>query len=232
MDLKEFISIIAELNNGLVIYNQDDTESEIVIDSPNIKLYSANNKYYFISKYENDFSIIEENLKAIIANLPSSDIKPYNTYLLLFYNIEDFTDDISKKIIKLEENEFFYKKYVFYYTNSEYDAFTDWFNKLTNKSLSYILSSPNCSPLSGNLHIDFLLRLTIKVPFIHLEFKKMNLKNFDELLNNQLDSMRKDKQVIIQMHDFLSECFAKSNTPEEIAEQLFSDIREVNADEN
>lgn len=228
--LNKFIDIISSLNNGSVIRYMDNNDTEIWLNEPGIKLY-YNNKYYFLSEYCNDYDIIEKKLKnnSIVRN--HKEIRPNNSYLILFHEIKSFNEEISKRIITLEENEFFYKKYVFYYSKEEFASFTDWYNNLAEKDLSYILKNEKCPPNSNELYIQFLLRLIIKVPFLELEFKKMELENFDSLLETQLDGIRKNKDLVKKMFDRLTNELDNYSV-NEIVDTLFSEITGGTGDEN
>jgi hypothetical protein len=223
MILDEFVSIISSLNNTAVISDMKDSDMEILLDESDLKLYHTNHKYYFLSIYQDDYNIIEKNIKNNLIIQEIENIRPNNSYLILFYKIKYFNDEVSKKIIRLEENEFFYKKYVFYYTEEEYVSFIEWFKNRKEKSLSSILKSEECSPESMDLYMQFLLRLVIKIPFLKLEFKKMELDNFDDLLNSHLNGIRKNKVEVHKILHRLTDGLEK-HSPEEIAETLFLEI--------
>lgn len=159
------------------------------------------------------------------------DRRPNNSYLILLYKIETFSEEVSKKIIMLEENEFFYKRYVFYYTENEYESFKSWFDKREEKNLTSILQTDDCSPVTKNLYMQFLLRLIIKIPFIKLEFKKMELENFDDLLMAQLNGTKKNKEQIHDLFRKISEEL-KTYSSEKIADTLFLEIMEANTNED
>nr|WP_288824302.1 ABC-three component system middle component 1 [uncultured Clostridium sp.] len=223
MILDEFVSIISSLSNTAVISDLKDSDMEILLDETDLKLYHTNHKYYFLSIYQDDYNIVEKNIKNNLFVKEIENIRPNNSYLILFYKIKFFNDEVSKKIIRLEENEFFYKKYVFYYTEEEYVSFIEWFKNRKEKSLSSILKSEECSPESMDLYMQFLLRLVIKIPFLKLEFKKMELDNFDDLLESHLNGIRKNKAEVHKILNRLTDAFEKYS-PEEIAETLFLEI--------
>lgn len=231
MILDELVSIISSLNNGTVINGMNNDDTEILLEEPNLKLFYSNHKYYFLSEYQDDYDVIEKNIKNNQIVKEIKDNRPNNSYLVLFYKINSFDEEISKKVIRLEENEFFYKKYVFYYTEEEYVSFIEWFNIRPEKSLSNILKTEECSPESVDLHIQFLLRLIIKIPFLNLEFKKMELKNFDDLLKAQLDGIRKNKEDVYNIFNRLTVELEERST-DEIVETLFSEIIGGSDDEN
>lgn len=223
MMLNEFISIISSLNNGTIIKGMNNEDTEIILGEQNLKLYCASHKFYFLSDYQDNYDVIEKNIKNNRIVKEITNIRPNNSYLVMFYKIDIFDEDVSKKIIKLEENEFFYKKYVFYYTEEEYSSFIEWYNERSEKSLSSIIKSEECTPESEYLYMQFLLRLIIKIPFINLEFKKMELENFEDLLNTQLDGIRKNKEEVHKIYNRLKGEIEKLST-DEIAENLFSEI--------
>jgi len=229
--LDEFISIISSLNNGTVIRNMDNIDTEILLGEQNVKLYSSNNKYYFLSEYKDNYDVIEKIIRTNQTVKEITDIRPNNSYLVMFYRINSFDEKVSKKIISLEENEFFYKKYIFYYTEDEYESFMEWFNKRSLRKLSDILKTEECSPESTSLYMQFLLRLIIKVPFLNLEFKKMELESFDDLLNTHLNGIRKNKDDIRRIFNRLT-YELKIHSIDEIAETLFSEIIGGIDDEN
>lgn len=221
--LNEFIDVISSLNDGSVIRHMNNTDTEIWLNEADVKLYYNNNKYYFLSEYSNNYDAIEKKLKSNSIAKEHKELRPNNSYLILFYEIESFSEEISKRIITLEENEFFYKKYVFYYLKEEYASFIDWYNNLPEKDLSYILKNEQCSPSSKKLYMQFLLRLIIKVPFLEFEFKKMELEDFDNLLESQLDGIRNNKDSVKKMFDRITNEL-DNHSVNEIVDTLFSEI--------
>ena len=229
--LDSFVKIISTLNEGNVIYQTDNKDSEIILGNSNIKLYTANNKFYFLSEYNDDYNVIEDSIRIndVVSQLKEQ--KPNNSYLILFYKIEKFNEQISKKIIKLEENEFFYKKYIFYYTQAELDSFKEWLVSNSYNSLSEVLELSECDPKSESLYIKFLLRLIIKVPFLNVRFKKIELENFDAILSNQLNRVRQNRDEIQTLFEYLTQKLDVLQ-PDEVAQSLFSYIVGGSVDEN
>lgn len=229
--LDSFVKIISTLNEGNVIYQTDSKDSEIILGNSKIKLYTANNKFYFLSEYNDDYNIIEDSIKGndVVSQLEEQ--KPNNSYLILFYKIEEFNEQISKKIIKLEENEFFYKKYIFYYTQEEFESFKEWFDLKKFNSLSEILELSECDPKSESLYMNFLLRLIIKIPFLNVRFKKIELENFDAILSDQLNRVRQNRDEIQTLFEYLTQKLDVLQT-EEVAQSLFSYVVGGGEDEN
>lgn len=223
MRLEDLIEIINSLNNGTVICGQDNDDTEILLSESNIKLYCANKKYYFLAEYQEDYDIIERKIRNNQFVAEIKERRPNNSYLVLLYKVQCFDNEISKKVITLEENEYFYKRYVFYYTQEEYDSFINWFNQRKDKSLTDILKTEECTPDTEKLHIQFLLRLVIKIPFLNLQFKKMEIDNFEDLMDAQLKGIRKNKDTVVDFFNKLTETL-EEHTVEEIAENLFNEI--------
>lgn len=229
--LNEFINIISSLNDGSVIRHMNNNDTEIWLNESDIKLYYNNSKYYFLSEYSNNYDAIEKKLKSNSSVEEYKELRPNNSYLILFYEIESFGEEVSKRIITLEENEFFYKKYVFYYTKKEYESFIGWYNNLAKKDLSYILKNEQSSPSSKELYIQFLLRLIIKVPFLEFEFKKMEIEDFDKLFESQLDGIRNNKDTVKKMFDRITNELDNYSV-DEIVDTLFLEITGGTDNEN
>lgn len=229
--LDSFVKIISTLNEGSVIYQTDNKDSEIMLGNSNIKLYTANNKFYFLSEYNDDYNIIEDSIRENDVVSQLEELKPNNSYLILFYEIEEFNEQISKKIIKLEENEFFYKKYIFYYTQEEFKSFKEWFDLKDFNSLSEILELSECDPKSEFLYMKFLLRLIIKIPFLNVRFKKIELENFDAILSDKLNCVRQNRDEIQTFFEYLTQKLDVLQ-PDEVAQSLFSYVVGGSDDEN
>ncbi|EMF0102595.1 hypothetical protein O1E28_002535, partial [Enterococcus hirae] len=75
-------------------------------------------KYFF---FWNDQQPVEqlETVEDFIDLYFGNDIIPQDTYLILLSGIKELNENVYKKIIEVEENEFRYKKYVCYYTETE-----------------------------------------------------------------------------------------------------------------
>ena len=128
-------------------------------------------------------------------------------------------------------DEFFYKKYIFYYTQEEFESFKEWFDLKNFNSLSEILELSECDPKSESLYMNFLLRLIIKIPFLNVRFKKIELENFDAILSNQLNRVRQNRDEIQTLFEYLTQKLDVLQT-EEVAQSLFSYVIGGGEDEN
>nr|WP_148403852.1 ABC-three component system middle component 1 [Desulfitobacterium hafniense] len=135
-------------------------------------------------------------------------------------------------IIKLEENEFFFKKYIFYYTQEELDAYTEWYPKVKKSGKSDVvdmlemLSEPNVD--LDALHVRFLLRLLIKVPFFCLAFPKAVLREFDEIVQTKINATRGEtRQKIKELDQIITRTIEQGNmTTEAISDVIFNNLME------
>lgn len=228
MRLAQYLDIVSVLNNGSVIFNDEENKSEIKLGLDNLRLYFTKNKYYFISEFKGNLTEIEKNIfeNEIIKTFSSR--KPNNSYLILLYNVRSISNDVYKEVIKLEENEFFYKKYVLYYTDSEFTDFMDWWNRIDKKALQVLLSDENLDPNTTENHIKFLFRLLIKTPFVHLKFSKTKMANFDDLLDKKLQNITANKSEVNEIYKYLSKNLVHFNA-KEISDNLLKEIIEEGA---
>jgi len=225
MNITQYLDIVKLMHNGSVIFEDKQNDCEINLGTDELKLYITGNKYYFVAKYNENLNQIENNIfeNEIVKML--SDRQPNNSYLILIYNVETITNEIYKEIIKLEENEFFYKKYVLYYTDEEFQAFMEWWNKIEKKELRALLSDQGLNPNATDKHIKFLFRLLIKTPFIHLEFPKTKMKNFEDLLDRKIQNLTTEKVAVIQLYNNFSGDYLNMDS-QSIANTIFKEIVE------
>ena len=106
-------------------------------------------------------------------------------------------------IIKIEENEFFYKKYVFYYTEKELQCFEKWCRSLKTNGkpmLDTVLEAVQFLNDESE-QVQFLARLLSKVPFFNPIFPKAVMNDFDEMVKQKIDGIRKQKQNVEMLND-------------------------------
>ena len=225
MRLDQYLEIVSTLNNGSVIFDDNENKSEIKLGLENLRLYYTNNRYYFATEYTGNLAEIEKKIldNEIVGTL--SERKPNNSYLMLLYNVKSISNDTYKEVIKLEENEFFYKKYVLYYTDEEFSDFMEWWNQIDEKTLKLLLSNKKLNPNTTDRYIKFLFRLLIKTPFLHFEFPKTKMDNFDDLLNKKLKSLTTNNSEVNEIYKYLSENLEHFNT-EEISDNMLKEILE------
>lgn len=226
--MREIINMINCLNK-----DEDMFIKEIHKD-PLIYFYDKSNKYYFFAELKinenNNFNIkqIEDKLLGIIRE-ELGELRPTDTYLILIWKIEQLNKTVYPKIINLEENEFFYKKYVFYYTEEELTATKEWYaNQTSGNDLDTILSKLNV--LQNESHEEailyFMIRLITKIPFFSLKFPKATLDDFDDMVDRKLQSMRgNDKEKILKLNKTFLENIEKDEFDvDKFTTELFNSI--------
>ena len=196
------IDIIRSLNEGNVLPFQKDAETKIDLYNKDVELYidySGNEKkYYYFAELKMDDEK-DDNLPQIEDILRNNEVfaaigepNPSDSYMILLWQIENIDESIYPYVIKIEENEFFYKKYVFYYTGQELKSFMDWYHILSEKGSSDLteLLQELQSLDEGAVQVDFLTRLLAKVPFFNPVFPKAVMNDFDKMVQKRIDGIR------------------------------------------
>lgn len=224
----KILDIIRKINGGSVIADQSDEISKVDLFADNVNLYidEFNSKYYYFAdlvvdeedRKKNNLGQIEKstvnNLDAYIKVEPPS---PNSSYLILFWKVSTIDESIYPQIIQLEENEFFYKKYVFYYTQDELDGFLKWYDEASSNGkgklsdLLELLSDPSVDV--DTPHIRFIIRLLTKMPFIKLVFPRAVLKDFDSIVNAKINSTRGGtREEIKELDSIIAEAINLENS--------------------
>lgn len=213
MSIDNLLATIRSLNGGTVLPNIEDKVSryDMPADSE-LHLYRErgdSGKYYFFTELPYRSEPSSERLTLLDrlapveqvsydASLYSDTAKPLasRAYLILFYKIPENVDmtQVYKDVIGVEENEYLFKKYVFYYKKSEFEAFSQWYGSQNkqNRSLVNELIKEDLD-LDAN-EIIFFMRLLIKLPFITLDFPAVHMKNFDAYVSDELSKLRQDNR--------------------------------------
>ncbi len=196
------IDIIRSLNEGNVLPFQKDAETKIDLYNKDVELYidySGNEKkYYYFAELKMDdekddnLPQIEDILRNNEALAVIGEPNPSDSYMILLWQIENIDESIYPYVIKIEENEFFYIKYVFYYTGQELKSFMDWYHILSEKGSSDLteLLQELQSLDEGAVQVDFLTRLLAKVPFFNPVFPKAVMNDFDKMVQKRIDGIR------------------------------------------
>lgn len=231
------------INNGSVLSDIPDEKSRLNLGTKNTQLYinSMNQDlFYFFSTYTYEKEEDKENLHEIetealnIEAYAGTNIKPIpqRSYLILFYQIPSDVDfeNVYRNIIDLEENEYIFKKYVFYYKIEEYEAFMKWYSD-TGNCLSYneLLKIIATDTDFSKLEYRFLLRLMIKLPYLNFDFKQLELFEFDTIVVDKISAKRGavQKEGLFKYNAIIQKKFNESfhfDDAIEFAEELIEDI--------
>src|SRR5699024_10477390 len=136
--------------------------------------------------------------------------------------VEQIDESLYPYIIQIEENEFFYKKYVFYYTEKEQKCFSEWYGTL-NIDKKPVLDTVLEALQSLNDESDqmqFLTRLLSKVPFFNPVFPKAVMNDFSKMVRQKIDGIRKQKNTVEMINDI----FIKSIEEETFDTEVLSDM--------
>ena len=135
-------------------------------------------------------------------------------------------DEFRKKI---EENEFFYKKYVFYYTEKELQCFKKWCSSLKTNGkpmLDTVLEEVQLLKDESE-QVQFLTRLLSKVPFFNPIFPKAVMNDFGEMVNQKIDGIRKQKKNVEMINDmFIRSIEETSFNVEVLSDMIYQKILE------
>ena len=235
--LNSFIKWIRQINGGNVITAVPDEEAMIPLPGKDVVLYRqplANGaKYFFFANLgdtqESESTISEiENITIHARDKWSdgTDLKPSDSYIIYFWQISELTEEVSKQIIKLEENEFTYKKYVFYYTKNEYDAFVTWLSRKQINTINHDIIQMIENENLESSELQFLLRLLIKVPCISLSFKASELPDYDQLVTQHIMGIQNDLQQnsVQTMNDLITQSLEEGFSAEEIANKIIDEF--------
>ena len=226
------MDIIRLLNEGNVIPMQKDQNTKIDLYNDQVQLFvDSSGRRKQVLLFLLNFAIDDEqdNLAQIEDVVLNSDVytvigkpKPSNSYMILLWKVEQIDESLYPYIIQIEENEFFYKKYVFYYTEKEQKCFSEWYGTL-NIDKKPVLDTVLEALQSLNDESDqmqFLTRLLSKVPFFNPVFPKAVMNDFSKMVRQKIDGIRKQKNTVEMINDI----FIKSIEEETFDTEVLSDM--------
>lgn len=233
----EILDIIRIINGGNILNGIDDKNSKKLINDKNELYISNTGNYYFFSKSIDDNNIV--NISDIEYAIQENELfncvekpKPSDSYLIMIWKVDKIDESIYPIIIETEENEFLFKKYVFYYTEEEIQQCKHWLtytygnNVITTTQLLNDLKT-----IEGKPEYQFLTRLLIKLPYIELSFEKIEHKEFQSYVSKQLNGIQKNKNKdeILSLNEKLN-LLLQQFDDEQISEKLFNELLEKNDD--
>ena len=237
--INTMLDIIRLLNDGSIIPMQKDEDTKIDLYNEKVQLfvdaYGEKSKYYYFSEFEID-DADQDNLAEIEDVALNSDAytviekpTPSDSYMILFWKVGDIEERLYPDIIKIEENEFFYKKYVFYYTEKELQCFEKWCSSLkTNGKPMLDTALAAIQFLNDESEpVQFLTRLLSKVPFFNPIFPKAVMNDFGEMVRQKIDGTRKQKKNVEMINDmFIRSIEEASFNVEVLSDMIYQKILE------
>ncbi|WP_066402507.1 ABC-three component system middle component 1 [Aliarcobacter cryaerophilus] len=237
------LNIICDL---FELYNYDkiDLEQGFLFSHPN----DSEKKDFWIVIEEDDLSSVVLRQSDILNDCKikyeSNDLEK-NASLLILWNTtgELELSEMKKLIMPIEENPYYFKKHVLYYSHSELEEFN---SKLEDNNLSDFFSSNITNeetfrdykenPLQGSWR-ELFYRVTIKLPFINININtSSNIESLQHIINNKLENNNDNRLIHLNNHFFelyedLTIEQVGSKEPSEIIDSLF-EITEGDTDGN
>lgn len=123
-----------------------------------------------------------------------------NTDLIIFLRLENLAEfkKIEKEVFEIEEDAFFFKKYVLYFMGQEFDlikgmSFEEMKGVLSN---SQAFSEYKKNPLNPSLY-SFVARIFIKLPFLEMPKTKQEIIPINLQVQNLVNEL--DSDLIFEM---------------------------------
>ena len=187
------------------------------------------NKHYFFADYIRDeggdnFELIEKATCRNVEVFGEKGFSPSDAYLIMFWKVPNIDDSVYTTVIDIEENEFFYKKYVIYYTDEELKLMNDWIDNIEKKkmiSVENVLLELS-KKLDGKFDLaeQLMLRILTKIPFLRYKFPSAQMKDFESILTENMNKCRDGKNgKVIELKNVIDDM---SGDVDSVSEQLFA----------
>ncbi|MGJ0299135.1 hypothetical protein NG744_09335 [Aliarcobacter cryaerophilus] len=237
------LNIICDLFE-LYNYEKIDLEQGFLFSHPND---SEKKDFWIVIEEDNLSSVVlrqSDILNDCKIKYESNDLEK-NASLLILWNTtgELELSEMKKLIMHIEENPYYFKKHVLYYSPSELEEFN---SKLEDNNLSDFFSSNitneetfrdyKKNPLQGSWR-ELFYRVTIKLPFINININtSSNIESLQHIINNKLENNNDNR--LINLNNYFFELYEdltieqiESKEPSEIIDSLF-EITEGDTDGN
>lgn len=172
----------------------------------------------FVNDYDEMYFIIfgklqRDTLSRIIELCDEVEKNPFykkswkSNWVVLFITelTTDLTNEQKKIVMQIEENKFFCRKYVFWYSDKEKDALKKLCeNDFSTETLSRIISDEKLFEefkKKGNMGYEFLSRMYIKLPFLNLRDIPTTEDTIYTCINNELDLINEKLTEIFEDGD-------------------------------
>lgn len=182
------------------LFEANDFNSQNVEDGILFSKTVSSNKtdYWLVIERNNINSLIEEEQERFFLKckeINNSELKK-NISMLIIWNTGGELDfvNMKKQIMPIEENPYFFKKHVLYYSPNELEEINaqisdininDFFlNTISNES---IFAAYKANPVQGSWR-ELFYRLVIKLPFIKVNIDStLDIESLQQTINNQLE---------------------------------------------
>ena len=134
-----------------------------------------------------------------------------NASLLILWNTTGELEllEMKKQIMPIEENPYYFKKHVLYYSPSELEEFNSKLDgNNINDFFSYNIANEETfrdykeNPLQGSWR-ELFYRVVIKLPFINININtSSNIESLQHIINNKLESNNDNRLIHLNNHIF------------------------------
>lgn len=205
--MNKILEIIKQYN-GSLISDMQDSES-VIYNKEILVLKNRINNHFCIIEFEDD-EINTEEIQAYIEKCCNENeilkkVRPQFIYVIVILKTKCKGEELHKKIIEIEENEYFCKKYVFYYNDYEIKQFETWAKK---DSFNELIKDENNNKLinkkgNSSIGLKFLLKILIKFIFVKVDLEYKDVASFENELTEQLKKIKESsiKENVHKLND-------------------------------
>lgn len=233
--MNKILDIIKKYN-GTLISSMEDSES-VIYDGEFIILKNRIKNHFCIFEFDHN-EVNTEEIEAYIERCCNENeilrnVKPQFIYAIVILKTPCIGEQLHKKIIEIEENEYFCKKYVFYYNDNEVNTFEAWAKKNKKNSFNELIRIESNNKTinkkdTNSIALKFMLRILIKFIFVKVDLEYKDEVSFENELLEQLKKIKKDS-IKSNIHKFHEEGLGKlmSMNLDEAVDFYLSSFREV-----
>lgn len=223
--------------NDLLNLTGFSADKENNFASNNVKhMFYVYKNYNGINDFKENIYDDQNNLYDYINSLENGNEIKKNTSFIILINLNENSEkiNIQDKILDLEEDKYFFKKYVITYLSAETDSF---YNKLKeyDNIISFIEQSLNDTDkfekykISNEIsYYSLILKMYIKIPHLSCGdiFKKEEMINLEDTIIEGIKNMqdKEDKDILLDYHKKVISL--DENDFDGYIEQMLSEIKE------
>lgn len=224
--MNKYLELLRTINGGNVFFEDEGPYVVKNIVGENIVLCSdpRDAKNYFFAKYnftgETDNMLeIEDNTTNNMELFDGKRPNPSDSYLILFWQVPEINEGVLAKVVEIEENEFFYKKYVIYFTKEELDEFNNWIEEQSYVDITKILKAISDEKDKISSKFQFALRIFSKIPFYYFDFQQDELKGVEDLVSQRIKGLSSE---VNELYNYLEELLITDlNVSDELIDEMY-----------